>query len=170
MNSKFNSIVQSGGVYHLMWHPQVIYDDQNKPYIHSHLKHISGRKNIWYANLGHVYLNKLLQQPFTLLAMRGEESSEHPHEYSLYQNYPNPFNPSTKITFQIPHDPTQQVGTVSLKIFDILGKEMASLVNEHLKAGTYEINFDASHYPSGVYVYRLCVGNVMKTKKMMLIK
>ena len=170
MNSKFNSTVQSGGLYHLMWHPQVIYDDQNKPYIHSHLKYISGRKNIWYANLGHVYLNKLLQQPFTLLAMRDEKSTVHPTGYSLYQNYPNPFNPRTRIAFNIPVDQSRQAGTVSLKVFDILGKEIATLVNERLRAGTYEIDFDASLYPSGAYVYRLSAGNVMKTKKMMLIK
>lgn len=88
-----------------------------------------------------------------------------PNEFSLSQNYPNPFNPSTKISYTIPSN-----GLVTLKIFNMLGKEVASLVNEVKSAGTYEVNFNAANLSSGVYFYRLESGNFVDTKKMFLLK
>jgi hypothetical protein len=88
-----------------------------------------------------------------------------PNEYSLMQNYPNPFNPSTVINYSIPQD-----GKVTLKVFDITGKEAAELVNENQKAGTYSVNFDASRLSSGVYFYSLGSGSFTAVKKLMLIK
>lgn len=85
--------------------------------------------------------------------------------FTLKQNYPNPFNPSTTISYQIPKQ-----SYVTLKVFDVLGSEIAVLVNENLKPGTYEIKFDASKFPSGVYYYKLTAGNFIETKKMILIK
>jgi hypothetical protein len=97
-----------------------------------------------------------------------------PDVYKLDQNYPNPFNPTTKIKFDIPllNPPLSKGGRggVSLKIFDILGREVATLVNEQLAPGTYEVDWNASEYPSGVYFYRLKTGNYVETKRMMLIK
>jgi hypothetical protein len=90
---------------------------------------------------------------------------ELPSEYSLYQNYPNPFNPATKIKFDL-----SKTGEVSLKIYDINGREVAKLVNEKLFAGSYEATWDASSFPSGVYFCRLNAGNFEETKKMLLIK
>jgi len=86
-------------------------------------------------------------------------------EYSLAQNQPNPFNPTTTIKYSLSE---QQF--VSLKIFDILGKEVATLVNENKPAGNYEVNFDASNLSSGVYFYQLRAGNFTEMKKMILIK
>jgi hypothetical protein len=91
--------------------------------------------------------------------------SEIPTGYSLGQNYPNPFNPSTKIQFSI-----NNTQFVSLKVFDILGNEVATLVNEELTAGVYQYNFDASNLSSGVYYYRLNAGSFSETKKMILTK
>ena len=88
-----------------------------------------------------------------------------PDKYSLHQNYPNPFNPSTKIKFDIP-DGTQ----VKLIVYDILGREVAELVNINLLAGTYEYTFDGSALSSGVYFYSLEVGDFKETKRMLLIK
>ena len=92
--------------------------------------------------------------------------------FNLAQNYPNPFNPSTKIKYSIPAS-----GFVSLKVFDILGKEIAALVNEYKNAGNYEVNFDASNLPdgraglaSGVYFYRLQSGSAVQIKKMVLLR
>jgi hypothetical protein len=85
--------------------------------------------------------------------------------YGLYQNYPNPFNPTTKIKYQIPED-----GIVSLKIYDILGKEVRTLVNEQKTMGRYEVKFDASDLASGVYIYRLNVNDFVSVKKMLLVK
>ncbi len=91
--------------------------------------------------------------------------TEIPKKFELYQNYPNPFNPAAKIGFSIPES-----GITSLKIYDITGSEIASVVNEYLKAGTYEYVFDAAELPSGIYLYTLTSGNFTKTKKMICLK
>jgi hypothetical protein len=88
-----------------------------------------------------------------------------PVEYALSQNYPNPFNPTTKITFALPKE-----GFVTLKIYDIMGREVRTLVNEHKTANTYNVEFNASELSSGVYFYRLNVNGFSEIKKMMLIK
>lgn len=88
-----------------------------------------------------------------------------PETVSLSQNYPNPFNPSTVIKYQVP-----VTGNVVLKVYDMLGKEVATLVNDVKSAGDYEYRFDATSLASGLYIYTLKAGNTMQTKKMMLLK
>jgi len=88
-----------------------------------------------------------------------------PDEFVLYQNYPNPFNPTTNIKYQIKNN-----SFVTLKVFDILGKEIATLVDEKLSAGTYSVDWNAGAYPSGVYFYKLQTENYSDVKKMMLTK
>jgi hypothetical protein len=100
-------------------------------------------------------------------------SEKIPADFYLYQNYPNPFNPVTKIKFDIPSlsFPNASIGNpVQLKVFDITGREVAVLVNEQLRPGTYEVTFDGSNYPSGTYFYRLQTGDYSETKKMILLK
>ena len=92
-------------------------------------------------------------------------TGEIPNRFSLTQNFPNPFNPSTKIKFDIPNS-----GITSLKVYDILGREVEVLVNELLKTGTYEADFNANRLASGVYFYRLVSGEYSETKKMVLVK
>lgn len=104
---------------------------------------------------------------FTAVIQNG---SEIPEAYSLNQNYPNPFNPSTKINFAIPNSGLNNGSNVRLAVFDILGKEVALLVNENLTAGNYSIDFNASSHPSGTYFYRLTAGSFTDTKKLVLIK
>ena len=87
------------------------------------------------------------------------------NSFVLYQNYPNPFNPSTTIRFNLPHS-----GFVSLKVFNLLGQEVASLVNEELTAGQKEVTFNASNNKSGLYFYKLNGNNYTETRKMMLLK
>ena len=94
-----------------------------------------------------------------------DENAHLPKEFYLSQNYPNPFNPSTKISYQLPN-----AGNVTLKAFDVLGREVATLDDEYKNAGRYEIEFNASNLPSGVYFYQLKAGNYLETKKMMLLK
>jgi hypothetical protein len=94
-----------------------------------------------------------------------ENTNELPKHFALLQNYPNPFNPATKIKFMIPN--TEQV---NLKVFDILGSEVAMLVNEKKPAGSYEINFDASKLSSGIYFYKFQAGSYTETKKMILLR
>ena len=85
--------------------------------------------------------------------------------FRLEQNYPNPFNPSTRIGFQI-----IDYGLVSLKVFDVLGREVRTLVNERLQPGSYETTFDATGLASGVYFYRLQAGELVQTKRLMLLR
>ncbi len=92
-------------------------------------------------------------------------STEIPDKFELQQNYPNPFNPTTHFGFRI-----AEFGLVRLTVFDVLGKEVQLLVNEELQPGSYETEWDASAYPSGVYFYKLESGSFTETKKMVLIK
>jgi hypothetical protein len=98
-----------------------------------------------------------------------------PDNYVLYQNYPNPFNPSTKIKFSIPKDVRSERQEVTIKVYDVLGNEIATLVNEEKPAGEYKVEFfvgrDSSpDIASGIYFYQLSAGNFVQTKKMVLLK
>jgi hypothetical protein len=86
-------------------------------------------------------------------------------EFGLAQNYPNPFNPSTTISFTIPLR-----SRVTLKIFDVIGREVATLVSDELTAGNYQRQWNASGFPSGVYFYRLQAGTYTDTKRLILLK
>jgi hypothetical protein len=100
-----------------------------------------------------------------------QQLSSLPTEFALHQNYPNPFNPTTVIRYQLP---VRQDGILSnyvtLKIFNLLGQEVATLVNEVKQAGRYEVSWVASGFASGVYLYRLQAGNYIDTKKLILLK
>ena len=87
------------------------------------------------------------------------------NEFSLSQNYPNPFNPTTKISWQ-----SSVSGNQTIKIYDIAGKEVATLISEYRLAGKNEVEFDASNLSSGIYFYKLTAGNISKTKKMLVLK
>jgi hypothetical protein len=94
-----------------------------------------------------------------------EEEAAIPTEYTLEQNFPNPFNPTTTINFSLPAS-----GHISLKVFNVLGQEVATLVNGELASGNHEVTFNASKLSSGLYIYRLSGNNVSLTRKMMLLK
>ena len=116
---------------------------------------------------------KLVVQYISPVSVTEEEIAA--DRFYLYQNYPQPFNPSTKIKYQIPSSDNPlpggaRGGFVTLKVYDVLGKEIATLVNEAKPAGTYEVEFDASGLTSGIYFYQLRAGNFIETKKLVLIK
>lgn len=92
-------------------------------------------------------------------------SSEIPSQFEIHQNYPNPFNPVTNIEFDI-----SKTSVVKLIVYDILGKEVAVLVNEELKAGEFSVDWNAITYPSGIYLYKITAGEYSETRKMVLIK
>jgi len=94
-----------------------------------------------------------------------DRTSESLSTFTLLQNHPNPFNSSTKISWQSPIS-----GWQTLKVFDVLGREVATLVNEEKEAGYHSVDFNASDLPSGVYFYRIQAGNFIDTKKMILLK
>jgi photosystem II stability/assembly factor-like uncharacterized protein len=102
---------------------------------------------------------------FELISGVSNNQNQVPDNYVLAQNYPNPFNPSTKISFTLP-----KAGNVKLAVFDILGREVATLVNEFATAGIHTIDFNASNLSSGVYLYKIQAGDFTDTKKMVLMK
>jgi hypothetical protein len=95
----------------------------------------------------------------------GIQTVEIPNYYSLDQNYPNPFNPSTSIKYSVP-----ETRLVTLKVFDVLGREVATLVNETKNPGFHTVNFDASNLASGIYFYRIDAGSFSSIKRMVLVK
>ena len=109
--------------------------------------------------------DKRKQWAFVLTGVAPEPTGELPQVFALSQNYPNPFNPTTKIEFSIP-----QQSNVELKVYNILGQEVASLVNETMQPGRYVVPFDASKLASGMYIYKLRAGDYVSARKMMLLK
>jgi len=88
-----------------------------------------------------------------------------PTNFALQQNYPNPFNPATVINYSLPRS-----NMVSIRVYDVIGNEIANLVNEEKPAGRYSVNFNASNLSSGVYFYRMQAGSFVETKKLILLK
>lgn len=111
-----------------------------------------------------MYANAVVFLPVTPVSVEKEEG-DLLQKFELNQNYPNPFNPGTKIKYSVP-----QVSDVVIKVYDSLGNEVVTLVDEEKPAGNYEIRFDGKNLTSGIYFYKLTAGNVVDTKKMILIK
>ena len=127
--------------------------------VHSHYKIKARDLTNHYSD----YSNEVVSRTEPMNKKSGKEIVS--NEYNLDSNYPNPFNPSTKISYSIKNE-----GLVILKIYDILGKEVATLVNENKPAGNYEIEFNASDLPSGMYIYKIQSGGFTDAKKMLLTK
>ena len=144
-----------------------------------YLKGLGLFRYAWYADfvqsISHIrgcVVNGILYGDTTVVSVDDKEPI--PQNYYLFQNYPNPFNPSTKIKFTIPLSPLPggdgRGGLVTVKVYDVLGNEIATLVNEEKQPGTYEVEFDRSGLPSGLYFYRLKADSFIETKKMILLK
>jgi len=117
----------------------------------------------WVGNDAGAY--KLYFDRYNAVVGVHNNGNEIPNAYRLSQNYPNPFNPSTKINFAIPIS-----GNVTIKVYDIIGRETATILNKDMKAGSYTVDFDASKLSSGVYFYKIVSGSYIETKKMILVK
>ena len=109
------------------------------------------------------HLNLLKNPLFILTGLSGKKPA--PLKFELLQNYPNPFNPTTEIKYNLP-----EASRVVLNVFNIIGQQVASLVDENVEAGFHSVAFDGSNLPSGAYIYRLQTNNFVQTKKMILIK
>jgi hypothetical protein len=110
--------------------------------------------------------NGVWRRPLSeITAVEEEQIAVVPTEFLLSQNYPNPFNPNTKIKYSVP-----QSSNVVIKVFDVLGNEIETLINEEKPVGTYEVTYYATNLPSGVYFYQLRAGSFVETKKMILLK
>jgi hypothetical protein len=164
LNGAFDAIAAQGGVYHFMWHPQVIITDTARPYFVNHLNYVGGRPDIWYVNLGHLYLYHMIQQ-MNAAGVNAIASSAGPETFRLEQNYPNPFNPSTTIRYGL-----AERTHVTLSVFNTLGQVVATLANGEQLAGPHEVKFDGAGLSSGVYFYRLQAGGSVQTKRLVLLR
>jgi uncharacterized lipoprotein YddW (UPF0748 family) len=121
-----------------------------------------------------IMINRKLSPDVVITDVEDEKENiiNQPTEFVLEQNYPNPFNPSTKIRYTIPNVTLSEVegSRVQIKLYDVLGKEVATLVNEEKPAGSYEVDFDANGLSSGVYFYQLRSGDFVQTNKMVLLR
>jgi len=134
----------------------------------------------WYENNSEVSQDSILtinevDRPYSLIAIFSEISTNvnndlNISDYSLSQNYPNPFNPTTTISYTIPNGLSSINSITNLIVYDVLGKEIITLVNKQQKPGNYSVQFDASSLPSGMYFYTLLSGDYMQTRKMLLLK
>ena len=167
------------------WSDPIIADREvNKAYIHPTIAAIERRNDSAYVHYTYYYdeipgafnlgtpqnpksVNNALRynvQKFYAPAV-GVNDNVVVNNFTLEQNYPNPFNPSTKISFSV-----SERSNVSIKVFDMLGREVAELINSAKEAGSYEVTFDASNLSSGLYIYTINAGNFSASKKMMLMK
>ncbi|MBX3007242.1 MAG: T9SS type A sorting domain-containing protein [Melioribacteraceae bacterium] len=121
---------------------------------------------------GYIFNGKIYGEILTNYIVGVEQDIELPTKYSLSQNYPNPFNPTTTIKYSIPIVETRYGASpiVLLKIYDVLGREIATLVNEEKAPGNYEVVFNGANLPSGIYFYKMSCGNFSETKKLVLMK
>ena len=170
LNHTFDDILTYGGIYHLMSHPAII-DWENDVYPWVHLEHISNRKNIWYVGFGHLYAYHFIESAYPSINLKSEnENVPVPQIVKLHQNYPNPFNPKTIISYQL-----EDLAYVNIDIVDLLGQRIKTLTSGYQNSGQSTIGWDATDdfgkiVPGGIYFYRLSVGDVVKTKKMLLLK
>jgi Secretion system C-terminal sorting domain len=118
---------------------------------------------LMFTGNGTIYLDNIYFS--TMISDVREVQNSFPSDFTMEQNYPNPFNPSTNIRFSLP-----EANQVTLKVFDMLGQEVVTLVNEFINAGSYEVTFDASILTSGIYFYTISSNNFIQTKKMLLLK
>jgi hypothetical protein len=194
--SESPSITSSGTVVHVVWHDNLDWEIYYKQSTDGGINWIPGTRLtnntayswypqitvsgtvvhvVWYDNRdgnAEIYYK---QDPTGNPVSVENISTEIPKDFMLYQNYPNPFNPSTKIKFTIPSVGTSLMKFVQLKVYDILGNEVTTLVNEALSAGEYEVTFDVGtsrdlSLTSGFYFYQIKAGNFIQTKKMLLLK
>ena len=169
LNNTFDEVLLNGGVYHVMCHPQVIEWDQDYPW--THLEHISNRNNVWYTGFGHLYAYHFLQSTYPNMNLSSHDIKEPvAQQFTLFHNYPNPFNPTTTIRYDLP-----KRSQVTLGIYDILGKQIKTLMNQSQDAGKRIAVWDGTDdlgrtVSAGVYLYRIQADEFTQTRKMLLLK
>ncbi|MBS4035407.1 MAG: T9SS type A sorting domain-containing protein [Ignavibacterium sp.] len=133
---------------------------KNFEFFNSNISYGISSNQIYFTNDGWVTYSKV-----DSIVTHVENPGTIPNEFTLYQNYPNPFNPTTVISYQLPVS-----SNVSIKVYDLLGREVSTLVEEYKQAGKYQINFNADGLSSGVYYYQLKTGNFIQTKKLIFLR
>ncbi|RZP30667.1 T9SS type A sorting domain-containing protein [bacterium] len=169
LNTAFDNVVDSNGVYHLVTHPNILEWDEDFTWVH--LEHISNRKDIWYVGFGHLYLYRFVQSAFheNILASYNDTESLL-KTFMLYPNYPNPFNPTTTIRYNL-----LQSSLVNITIYDMMGRKIKTLINQSQDVGQRSIVWKATNdfgHPvsTGIYLYQIHAGDNIQTKKMIFLK
>ena len=169
LNTAFDNVVDSNGVYHLVTHPNILEWDEDFTWVH--LEHISNRKDIWYVGFGHLYLYRFVQSAFHENILASYNDSESLLKtFMLYPNYPNPFNPTTTIRYNL-----LQSSLVNITIYDMMGKKIKTLINQSQDVGQRSIVWKATNdfgHPvsTGIYLYQIHAGDNIQTKKMIFLK
>ena len=169
LNNTFDDVLASGGVYHVMCHPNVIEWDQEYPW--SHLEHISNRKNVWYVGFGHLYAYHFLQSTYPEIILNTDKSDNiNLDVFTLCSNYPNPFNPATTISYNIPKE-----SYIKLDIYNPIGGMVRHLYSGQKDQGYHSIIWNSKDnygkpVPAGLYFYSIRSDNHILSGKMLLVK
>jgi len=169
LNNTFNDVLASGGVYHVMCHPNVIEWDQDYPW--AHLEHISNRKNVWYAGFGHLYAYNFLQSTYPEIILNTDKSVNiHLDEFTLCSNYPNPFNPVTTISYNIPKS-----SYIKINIYNHMGGMVRNLYSGQRDPGYHSIIWNSKDnygkpLSAGLYFCSIRSADYTISRKMLLVK
>lgn len=169
LNTVFDNVIDSSGVYHLMTHPNILQWDED--FTWSHLEYISNRKDIWYVGFGHLYLYRFISNSVNDNSLGiFEYKTPLSSDFKLYQNHPNPFNPITSLQYDLTKD-----GVVNITIYDLMGRLVKTLVDGSQTAGFKTVQWDATNdrnepIAAGLYLYTMQKGQHRETGKMVLIK
>ena len=169
LNDTFDEVVNIGGVYHVMCHPNILEWDQEYPWVH--LEHISNRKNIWYVGYGHLQVYRFLQDVYPSQNLTAYENNKvMPASFILSQNYPNPFNPKTNFRIY-----SHKNTFINIVIYGLKGNHIRKIINKKLSPGEYVITWDGRDdlgrtTPAGIYFLSANDGHLLQTRKMILIK
>ena len=169
LNTAFDNVIDSSGIYHLTTHPNILQWDED--FTWSHLEYISNRKDIWYVGFGHLYLYRFISNAVndnSLGILEGKPPLN--SDFKLYQNYPNPFNPITALQYDLTKE-----GVVNITIYDMMGRLVKTLVDGPQTAGFKTVQWDATNdrnepVSAGLYLYTMQKGQHRETGKMVLIK
>tara|TARA_B100000900_G_scaffold364793_1_gene339628 strand:- start:1 stop:1413 length:1413 start_codon:yes stop_codon:yes gene_type:complete len=169
LNSTFQSVIDENGIYHLTTHPNILQWDEI--FTWQHLEYISNRKDIWYVGFGHLYLYRFIASSDQVVYLNITDNIKpNVSNINLHQNYPNPFNPTTYIRYNLPND-----GLVNIKIYDMMGRTIKTLVDGSQTAGFKSVEWNATNdknqpVSAGLYLYTIQAGEFRQTKKMVLVK
>ncbi len=152
--------------YHNFWDAAL----ENQPIRIRTWNHFDELRGILFYSFGNFKLVPRTNDDFIGFVTGINNSQELPIKFELSQNYPNPFNPTTTIKYSIPSNTKGETSNVKLIVYDVLGREVAVLVNQKQNPGTYSVTFNANNYASGIYFYRLTTGDFVSVKKMILMK
>ena len=169
LNTTFDEVLDAGGIYHVMCHPNIIEWEEEYPW--NHLEYISNKNNIWYVGFGHLYLYHFLSSTYPTMDISSlSDSRIVPGNIILNQNFPNPFNGQTIINFSLYNN-----SNINVNIFDYRGHLLKSMLNINMQRGNHSLEWDATNtfgnkVSSGVYIYTIDDGITRVVKKMILNK